>query len=407
MATRRVTILGSTGSIGVQTVAVIDHLNRLHEQGRFEDRIEIVALATGSRGQALADQARTLGVTQIAIANPDDAIDLPPGVTARQGPDAAERLVRDVPCDLVVCAVVGSAGLAPTLAAIELGHDIALANKETLVAGGEIVMPAARNSGSRILPIDSEHAAAWQLMQSLDSTYTPPSPAPPGVARLTLTASGGPFRDLPADQLRNVTPEQALQHPTWSMGPKNTIDSATLMNKALELIEARWLFDLSPDQLDAIIQPTSLVHALIETTDGSMLAQLSKPDMRLPIQQAVSHPLRAPACIEALDIRSMGDLSFQAIDETRFAGISLAREVMRRGGTAGAIFNAVNEIAVQAFLRRKLSFLGIAAVVQESLTQVPTSPVESLSDILEADANARRWALAQIGPFQDCTPSRP
>ncbi len=394
MAARRVSILGSTGSIGVQTIAVIEHLNRLHEQGLFEDSYEIVALGAGCRATELTEQARALGVREIALA--DASASIADGVHARRGPDAAERLVREVSCDLVVCAMVGSAGLAPTLAAIELGRDIALANKETLVAGGEIVMPAARKSGSRILPIDSEHAAAWQLMQSLDSSYVPPASAPAGIERLTLTASGGPFRDLSAHQLRSVTPEQALEHPTWSMGPKNTIDSATLMNKALELIEARWLFDLAPEKLDAIIQPTSFVHALLETVDGSCLAQVSVPDMRLPIQQALTHPRRAPACVERFDACALGSVESKPIDSSRFPAVALAREVMRCGGSAGATFNAVNEVAVNAFLDRRLAFTRIAELVGIALDELPHRPIESLADVLETDAEARRWAESRL-----------
>lgn len=391
--TLRIVILGSTGSIGTQTIDTIEHLNLLNDPRLPHFRV--VGIAAGTNADLAFRQARRLGARDIALrcAPPEDH---PPDLRVRTGEDAGERLVREIDCDLVVGAMVGIAGLRPMLAAIELGRDVALANKETLVAAGEIVLPRARASGSRLLPIDSEHAGAWQLLQSLDHAYVPPRAAPAGVERLTLTASGGPFRTLSADELQTVTRERALAHPTWSMGEKNTIDSATLVNKALEVIEARWLFDLSPERLDAIIQPTSVVHALLETRDGSVLAQLSRPDMRSPIQQALTHPARARTPGTRLDLREIGSLQFEAIDESRFRAIALAREVMRRGGSAGTIFNAVNEVGVRAFLDGRIAFPRICELIASGLESIARARIASIDDVLAADDEARAWALDRI-----------
>lgn len=391
--TVRIIILGSTGSIGTQTIDTIEHLNALGDGALPHFRV--VGLAAGANVDLALTQARRLGVSDIALRH----VSTKGGTVERRvrtGEDAAERLVRDVDCDLVVGAMVGIAGLRPIHAAIELGRDVALANKETLVAAGEVVLACARASGSRLLPVDSEHAGAWQLLQSLDHAYVPPRAAPAGVERLTLTASGGPFRTLSALELKGVTRERALAHPTWSMGEKNTIDSATLVNKALEIIEARWLFDIPPERLDAIIQPTSIVHALLETRDGSILAQVSRPDMRSPIQQALAHPARVRSPARRLDLREIGTLQFEAIDESRFSALALAREAMRRGGSAGAIFNAVNEVAVRAFLDGRIGFLRICELIASGLETISWAPIGSIDDVLCADEEARAWARSRI-----------
>lgn len=386
----RVLILGSTGSIGTQTIEVIEHLNAL-ERG---PRVEIVGLCAHSNGDRLFAQASRLGIKRVALVRPKD--DRPADLDLIEGEDAAMRLVERVPCDLVVGAMVGIAGLIPLLRAIELGRDIALANKETLVAAGAIVIPATRKHGVRLLPIDSEHAGAWQLMRSLDSSYVPPAPAPEGIRRLTLTASGGPFRTSSADQIARATPDDALAHPTWAMGTKNTLDSATLVNKALELIEAHWLFDLDSERLDAVIQPTSMVHALLALDDGTVLAQISPPDMRLPIQQALTWPARLPAAGHDDGPIDLSSLRFEVIDEGRFPAIALAHRVMRSGESAGCVFNAINEVAGRAFLDRRIPLPRICELLAEGLDEIPVHPIESLDDVLRADADARAWACERI-----------
>lgn len=386
----RVLILGSTGSIGTQTIEVVDHLNA-PEGG---PRIEIVGLCAHSSGDRLFAQARRLGVKRVGLVRPPSAC--PADLDLIAGDDAGVRLVERIPCDLVVGAMVGIAGLAPVLRAIELGRDIALANKETLVAAGSIVMPAARARGVRLLPIDSEHAGAWQLLRSLDSSYVPPAPAPEGIRRLTLTASGGPFRTACVDRIARATPDEALSHPTWAMGTKNTLDSATLVNKALELIEAHWLFDLDSERLDAVIQPTSMVHALLALDDGTVLAQISPPDMRLPIQQALTWPARLPAAGHDDGPIDLASLRFEAIDEHRFPAITLARRVMRAGGSAGCVFNAINEVAGRAFLDRRIPLPRICELLGEGLDEIPVRPIESLEDVMRADGEARAWACERI-----------
>ncbi len=385
----RVLILGSTGSIGTQTIEVIEHLHAI-DGARFE----IVGLCAHASGDTLFAQARRLGVRRVGLVRPPTK--RPDDLELIVGDDAAVRLVEQTSCDLVVAAMVGIAGLEPVLRAIELGRDIALANKETLVAAGAIVMPAARASGVRLLPIDSEHAGAWQLLRMLDSNYVPPAPAPRGACRLTLTASGGPFRTCSRDELARATPDDALCHPTWAMGPKNTLDSATLVNKALELIEAHWLFDLDPDRLDAVIQTTSMVHALLTLEDGTVLAQIAAPDMRLPIQQALTHPRRLPAPNGHGDTLDLASLTFEAIDEERFPAITLARRVMRTGGSAGCIFNAINEVAGRAFLERRISLPRICELLEEGLDELAIHPIDSLADVLRADAEARQWTHERI-----------
>ena len=384
----RVIVLGSTGSIGTQTLATLEHLNALHQRGEHPRRYEVVGLAAGSNAPRLASQAERFRVGHLALASPTPGP--MPGAKVLVGPSSAEQLVREVPCDLVVAAIVGTAGLDATMAALELGRDVALANKETLVAAGSLAVPLCRRSGSRLLPIDSEHSGVWQAM----GTGTPPPfDAPAGVRRVVLTASGGAFRTRDLGELHSAPVEDALKHPTWSMGPKVTIDSASLMNKALEILEAHWLFGLPPDALGAVVHPQSIVHALLELADGSVIAQLGAPDMRGPIQVALGWPHRAEACVRRLDLASLGSLTFEPVDPARYPAFGLADQALRAGGTAGAVLNAANEVAVEAYLARRCAFGEIPGLVAGALRSVGCSPVRSLADVREADAQARRAVL--------------
>ncbi|GJM18565.1 MAG: 1-deoxy-D-xylulose 5-phosphate reductoisomerase [Phycisphaeraceae bacterium] len=385
-AVRRVAVLGSAGSIGTQTLAVLDHLNALHARGEHPTRYEVVALATGSNAATLAAQSRQWPGAALAVASP--AADLPDG--ARTGPGSPADLVRDTAPDLVVSAIVGVAGLPPTLAALELGADVALANKESLVAAGDLVVRTAHRTGARLLPIDSEHAAIWQALHRADRTAVcPPCTASPAVARVTLTASGGAFRDTPADQLAHVTPEQALAHPTWDMGDKITIDCATLINKALELIEARWLFGLGNDRLGVVVHRESVVHSLVAYRDGNVLAQLGTNDMRIAIQHAITFPARALSPAEPLCLSALGSLTFEEPDLARFPGLALATRVIDAGANAGAVLNGANEAAVGAFLAGRIPFPRIAELCAHALDDTPAHNIDTLEDALRADAAAR------------------
>jgi 1-deoxy-D-xylulose-5-phosphate reductoisomerase len=283
----------------------------------------------------------------------------------------------------VLVAVVGTAGLAPAMAAVGAGKDLALASKEILVLAGQFVMAEARARKAKILPVDSEHTAVFQCLEGRSTAE---------VKRVVLTASGGAFRDWPAERLALATPADALKHPNWSMGPKVTVDSATLANKGLELIEARWLFDLRPEQCDAVLHPQSIVHALVEFLDGSMLAQLCPPSMTFPIQHALLHPTRVPGPEAGLDLAKLHTLEFRPVDEGRFPMLRLAREAMRAGGVAPAVFNAANEVAVAAFLGGRIPFLAISRVVEHTLGQIANFDPGSLEAVLAADREARRWA---------------
>ncbi|MCC6675710.1 MAG: 1-deoxy-D-xylulose-5-phosphate reductoisomerase [Phycisphaerales bacterium] len=404
MAERRLILLGSTGSIGTQTLAVIAHLNALHERGESPVRYRIVGLAAGRSAPTLFEQARALGINDLALA---DGRDDNHGFNLRAGPDAAERLIREVECDLVLAAMVGAAGLPATLAAVELGRDVALANKETLVAAGALVVPAAMKSGSRLLPVDSEHAAVWQCIwgqSDLKPGLAPPISLSRDIRRVVLTASGGALRDLPPGRAYAATPAEALRHPTWTMGPKVTIDSASLMNKALEVIEAHWLFGLDADRISAIIHPQSIVHALVEYADGSVMAQLAPPDMRTPIQLALSWPGRPAGAAPGLDWASLSRLDFRTVDPDRYPALGLARRAITAGGTAGAVLNAANEAAVAAFLAqserepgpRPIPFGRIAELVADAMDAIPIAPLRSLADVLAADARARAFIREEL-----------
>lgn len=386
----RVIILGSTGSVGQQTLEVIEHLNALSAAQAHPTRYQIVGLAAGSRAQPLLEQAGKWGVTELALTS--DQPDLSqPGLNVRTGADAPTRLVEDVPCDLVVGSIVGIAGLPSVLRAVEMGTDVALANKETLVAAGSLVIDTAHKSGARLLPLDSEHAGVWQCLRSIDQhQHCPPVFTPDRVSRVVLTASGGAFRDRTREQVAQASLEQALNHPNWDMGAKVTIDTATLMNKGLELIEAHWLFGLPAAKLGAVIHPQSIVHAMIECADGSVIAQLGAADMKGPIQHALCFGDRPPGCAPRLDVTKLGSLEFRDIDDARFPAISLALRVIEQGGDAGAALNAANEQAVSAYIQGQLDFGRIDECVLQVMNDWDAKPLTCLDDVYDADARARQ-----------------
>jgi len=383
--TRRIILLGSTGSIGTNTLAVVEHLRTIGAAN-----FDVVGLAAGANAAALREQAERFGVKDVAIADANQAHVLRGVGQVDAGADAAEALIDRVARrgDLVVGAMVGSSGVPATIKAIERGCDIALANKETLVAAGAIVMPLAKKHGVHILPVDSEHSAIFQCLmagRSIDE-----------VARLVITASGGPFRKANKAEIHGATPEQALNHPTWSMGPKVTIDSASMMNKALEVIEAHWLFGLPADRIDVIVHPQSIVHSFVEFVDGSVLAQLGPPDMKTPIQFALTYPSREFGCSRTMKWDALKQLDFEPVDHDRFAAVSLAFRVIGAGGTSGAIFNAANEAAVEAFLARRIRFGAISELVADALDRIAPTPIHSLQDVMRADEAGRRLVREQL-----------
>jgi 1-deoxy-D-xylulose-5-phosphate reductoisomerase len=378
---RRLAILGSTGSIGIQALDVVS---------RSPDQLRVVALSAASAWEPLIAQARTHGVKRIALADRDAAARAAEAWTDGEvlaGTDGIVALVTDCECDMVLNGIVGSAGLVPSVAALGEGIDLALANKESLVVGGELVTQLAEATGAQIIPVDSEHSALFQLLAS---------ERPGTVDRLILTASGGPFRGMRSEQLEEVTVEQALAHPTWEMGGKITIDSATLMNKGLELIEAHHLFGTSYDQIDVVVHPQSIIHSLIQLCDGATLAHLGYPDMRVPISYALHYPERVDVPVAPLDLATLGKLTFEAADEQTFACLRLAREAARAGGTAPCTLNAANEIAVHAFLAGRLRFLEISHVIEETLGGLPAEQVHSFEALGDADARARLLAAELV-----------
>jgi 1-deoxy-D-xylulose-5-phosphate reductoisomerase len=346
----------------------------------------VVALSAASGWEALLRQAHEHGVKRIALADDDAAARAAEAWTDGQvlsGTEGIVELITECGCDMVLNGVVGSAGLVPTVAALGEGIDLALANKESLVVGGELVTQLAEATGAQIIPVDSEHSALFQLL----------GPEGAGtVDRLILTASGGPFRGQRADQLEDVTVEQALAHPTWAMGGKITIDSATLMNKGLELIEAHYLFGVPYEQIDVVVHPQSIIHSLIQLCDGATMAHLGYPDMRVPISYALHYPERADVPVAPLDLVALGSLTFEPVDEETFACLRLAREAARAGGTAPCTLNAANEVAVHAFLGGRLRFLEIAGVIEETLAELPPERVHSFDALGDADARARWYA---------------
>lgn len=381
-APRSVTLLGATGSIGSSTA---DLLRR--DAGRY--RVE--AVTAHREAAALARLARELNARFAAVADPQAYAELKAelsgsGIEAAAGPAAiVEAALR--PADWVMAAITGAASLAPTLAAAERGATVALANKECLVCAGALFMRRAAASGATVLPVDSEHNAIFQAMSSGRRE---------DIRRIVLTASGGPFRTWPLEAIRKVTLEQALKHPTWSMGPKVTIDSATLMNKGLELIEAHHLFALGPDQLDVVVHPQSIVHGLVEFRDGSVIAQLGSPDMRIPISHCLAWPVRMGTPAQRLDLAKVATLTFEEPDMTRFPALALARRALAAGGAAPTILNAANEVAVGEFVERRLGFCGIAALVEATIEACQRrggmAEPQSVDQALAIDHNARRIA---------------
>jgi 1-deoxy-D-xylulose-5-phosphate reductoisomerase len=384
---RRVTLLGATGSIGTSTIDLLR---------RDPERYEVEAITAYRNGAALAQLARDLRVRFAAVGDPDAYADLKDGlagsgIEAGAGPDAmveaAER-----PADWVMAAITGAASLKPTLAAAERGATVALANKECLVCAGALFMRRAAAAGAKVLPVDSEHNAIFQALSAGRREE---------VRRIILTASGGPFRTFSPEQLRHVTLEQALKHPVWSMGPKITIDSATLMNKGLELIEARHLFALAPDELDIVVHAQSVIHGLVEYRDGSVIAQLGSPDMRIPIAHCLAYPERMGTPAQRLDLARISNLTFEAPDPMRFPALRIARAALVAGGAAPTVLNAANEIAVAEFVGRRLNFAGIAALVEATLEAAERAGAmaepQSVEQAVAIDQTARRLA-SQILP---------
>jgi 1-deoxy-D-xylulose-5-phosphate reductoisomerase len=374
---RRIVLLGSTGSIGTQALDVIERSGDL----------EVVALAAGRNFEPLIEQAQRFGVERIALADETAAARASEAWTGGEtfaGNEGLVELITGTPCDLVLNALVGSAGLGPSVAALGEGIDLALANKESLVVGGELVMALAEATGAQVIPVDSEHSALFQLVNS---------EARPGtVDRLVLTASGGPFRGRTAADLKTVSREQALAHPTWDMGGKITIDSATLMNKGLEVIEAMHLFGMPLEQIDVVVHPQSIIHSLIQLNDGASLAHLGYPDMRVPISYALHYPERADVPVKPLDLAELGSLTFERPDEDAFPCLRLARDAARAGGTAPCVMNAANEVAVQAFLDGEIPFTAIPDVIERSLEAHDPQPIRHFNVLYGADADAREHA---------------
>ena len=387
-----VAILGSTGSIGRSTLAVL----ALHP-----DRFRVAVLGAFSSWQVVVEQAERFAPDLAVIVDPQAAAQAREALRrsgsrtrVESGDEALAQAVTAANVQVVMAAIVGAAGLMPTLAAVRAGKRVLLANKESLVMAGRLLMEEVRSAGAALIPIDSEHNAIFQCMPA---GYLPGDEAR-GVTRVILTASGGPFRCTSLADLESVTPAEACAHPKWKMGRKISVDSATLMNKGLEVIEATLLFGLPESRVDIVVHPQSVVHSLVEYADGSMLAQLGAPDMRTPIAEALAWPDRMTSGVQSLDLTAIGQLGFEPPDHERFPSMGLARAAARAGGTAPALLNAANEVAVKAFLDRRLNFTGIAAVIDQVLQRLDSCPVKALDDVLEAAAAARRLAAALIEP---------
>jgi len=387
LALKKISILGSTGSIGRQTLAVVDSM-----PGRFG----VSALAAGSNLEELARQISRHHPELVSVATPDLAADLADRLRAvkiaklpeiQHGRAGLAAVATHPDVTTVVSAAVGVVGLEATYAAVKAGKQVALSNKEVLVAAGEIVMAAARLANTELLPVDSEHNAIHQCLRAGQQKE---------VKRLVLTASGGPFRKTPLAEMARATPEQALAHPNWRMGRRITIDSATLVNKGFEVIEAHWLFDMRPDQIDVVVHPQSTIHSMVEFVDGSILAQLGPTDMRMPIQYALTYPERAASNELALDWTKLRRLDFEKVSTRRFPCLRLAREALRKKGAFPCAFNAADEVAVEAFLDRRLSFAGIAEVIERVLNRTPKIKMAAIADVLAADSEARRMAREEV-----------
>lgn len=385
---RRLIVLGSTGSIGRNTLEVVRH---------FPERLQVVGLAARRNWRLLAEQCWEFRPTRAVLSDETvlesvDRQSFPPETELRAGSDALVELAAATDGQIVVAAIVGAAGLQSAWAALEVGKTVALANKETLVAAGPLILELARRRDAQLLPVDSEHSALFHLLDGRDRR---------DLLRLVLTASGGPFRGMQRTELATVTPQQALRHPTWQMGPKITIDSATLMNKALEVIEARWLFDIPAESIEVLIHPESTVHALVEWADGSVMAHLSPPDMRLPIQAALLYPERPAGPARRIDWRQLGPLHFEPPDVETFPALTLGYEAARRGGTCGVVLNAANEAAVERFLAGELAFLDIPRCCREILENHSYEPRPSLERLWALD----RWARQEVSRWTRTRPS--
>ncbi|HEY6897227.1 MAG TPA: 1-deoxy-D-xylulose-5-phosphate reductoisomerase [Rhodocyclaceae bacterium] len=390
MKRQRLTILGATGSIGLSTLDVV---------ARHPERFEVFALTAQQRIASLAEQC-IKHRPRYAVTGSAEGAEQLRRLLAEAGQEtevlwgatALAEVSADPDVDAVMAAIVGAAGLEPTLAAVRAGKRVLLANKEALVMAGHVFMAEVRRSGAILLPIDSEHNAIFQSLPSNYSSNLEES----GVSRILLTASGGPFRSTPLEALRQVTPEQACAHPNWVMGRKISVDSATMMNKGLEVIEARWLFNAGPEKIEVVVHPQSVIHSLVQYIDGSVLAQLGNPDMRTPIAHALAYPERIEAGVPPLDLFAIAQLNFERPDLSRFPCLDLAYQALRAGGSAPAVLNAANEIAVAAFLGGRLPFLGIADVIAATLDALPTVAADDLAAVLAADANARRKAAELV-----------
>ena len=379
---KRVIILGSTGSIGLSALDVIQSL---------PEELTIVGLSAGQRWETLTDQIVRHQPRVVTLSDENAAVQLRQFVTERRlatevwsGADAVERMVETVECDLVLSAIVGIAGLPATLAAVRKGLAVGLANKESLVVTGSLMVEAAKKSGATLIPVDSEHSAIFQSLHAGRHEE---------IERLFLTASGGPFRTWTVERMRTATAEDAMRHPTWTMGPKITIDSATMMNKALEIIEAKWLFSVDPDRIEVVIHPESIIHSMVAFRDGSVVAQMGRPDMRTPIQYAMTYPHRLDSQCERLDFSKLGRMHFEPPDVERFPALRLGRQVAEMGGTAGAAFNAANEAAVALFRAGKIGFLDIAALVENTLARHNYDPHPDLNTLMAVDRLARNEVL--------------
>lgn len=375
---RALTILGSTGSIGTQALEVVQNL-----PGEFR----VVALSAHRNVQLLANQARQFKVEAVALADPKGADELRDrlagsGIVVKIGRAGLLEIAGRDDIDLCLNGLVGGAGMAPTMAALEAGVDVALSNKESLVMAGALITALQQEKGTRLLPIDSEHSAIWQCLAGEDRSQ---------VRRLVLTGSGGPFRTRTREDMSRVTREQALRHPNWDMGPKITIDSATMMNKGLEVIEARWLYDMPPERIDIVIHPQSIIHSLVEFVDGSVKAQLGVPDMKIPIQYALTYPDHRPADWPRLDLAAVGELTFEEPDLEKFPCITLAYDALVRGGSAPAALNLANDLAVQAFLDEQLAFDGIPRVLERVLGEHPFIEKPTMADLEELQAWTKRY----------------
>ncbi|HEX6295430.1 MAG TPA: 1-deoxy-D-xylulose-5-phosphate reductoisomerase [Burkholderiales bacterium] len=374
-----VAVLGATGSIGASTLDVI---------ARHPGRYRVFALTAHASSDALLELCRTHRPRYAVLSDASSASEkafASVGTELLKGHSAIDDVVAHTDCHAVMAGIVGAAGLSSTLAAARAGKRVLLANKEALVMAGPLVMRVAREAGAQLLPVDSEHNAVFQCFSQTRL-----------VRKIVLTASGGPFRAAPLESLAAVTPEQACAHPNWVMGRKISVDSATMMNKGLEVIEARWLFDVEPGCIEVLIHAQSIVHSLVEYIDGSMIAQLSNPDMRVPIAHALAYPERIDSGARPLDLVSIKTLSFEKPDPSRFPCLRLAYAALRAGGTAAAVLNAANEVAVAAFLERRLAFTGIARVIEQTMARVPARAADDLESILAADTDARRAAGAQV-----------